>query len=106
VRVEVIVEPAVRDQVVQVYVGRGASREDALLRAIADIEEIRRVLTAHSGTPPLAKLRRRGEDGSWWLYSGSLWVGITRDERYEGVRPFGRWVRTLTVVAAGPPAPA
>ncbi len=98
---ELVIEAHILDQIVQAYVNRGSSYDDALNRAIIDLEEIERILRQHHGPPEGATLRRRGTTGVWWLYSGALWVGLTRHERYDGFRPLGHWVTTLTVVAAG-----
>ena len=105
-RTVVHVLESVRDQLVKVYVDRVPVLADALLRAIADLEEIERVLTTNRGLPPGAVARQRGTDGVWWMYSDGLWVGLTIRDINLGWPGFGRWVRTITVVAVGPPAGA
>jgi hypothetical protein len=105
-RTVVTVLAAVRDQLVKVYLDRVPNPVDALLRAVSDLEEIERALAKCGGAPPDAVVRPRGTGGVWWLYANGVWIGYTQADRFHGWPPFGRWVRTITVVAAGRPTDA
>jgi hypothetical protein len=105
-RVEGVLAAPVRDQLVKLYLDRGASQVDALLRTASDLDEIERVLGKYGGAPPDAVVRPRGTGGVWWLYANGVWIGYTQEDRYHGWPPFGRWVRAITVVAAGRPPDA
>ncbi len=98
---KVVVEfrPEARAQLLRLLEESTSSLADALIAATIYCEELEDVLEEHGAPPPGAILRQRAT-GAWWLYANGIWVALTREERYVGLRPFRRLQRTFTVVAA------
>lgn len=101
-RIELIVMPSARAELLALLEERTQSQADALLAAEIFIEDIKDQLRTTGEPPRGSTIVYSGSKGFWWLYVVGVWLGIRVEETTSFFRITTRRLTLRSAVARLP----
>ena len=102
-RIEFIVKPEARSDLLALLRPRSRSALDAILRAQLFVEDNENQFLK-TGEPRIdARVVRSGEHGYWWLYIDGIWIGFRREDTVSRLFKLKTRIVTFHSAVASPP---